>query len=390
MSNNRSARVGLAGILLALTCAPVAAVDLGAGVQFHGFVSQGLIHTSDNNFGGTSDDGIATDARELGVNLSWRPNPDWLLSGQVLSRWAGETDEGGPRIDYAFVERALFNDGAHQISLSLGKIKNPYGFFNTTRDVAHTRPGILLPQSIYMERMRDFFLAAPGVALRGEHDSGDHYLGWQVGGMKMQADNDELNYVFLPVNTGGRFEGRASWLAQGLAELDGARWRAGLSFGDVAMDYRPRARDPIPAGVARMRPLLLSLQHNRESWTFTAELARVEVISQPIAYQAYSEGAYIQATWRPALEWSVWLRREGMHFNVDDKAGRRYTVRGQETYRGRTHATVLGVRHDFTPDLALSAEWHRIEGVGMLSPQDNPDGFTKDWDMVLLQAAYRF
>jgi inorganic pyrophosphatase len=53
------------------------------------------------------------------------------------------------RLDYGFVDRTLLADGDDQVGLRLGKIKNPIGFFNTTRDVAHTRPGIIMPQSIY-------------------------------------------------------------------------------------------------------------------------------------------------------------------------------------------------------------------------------------------------
>ena len=63
----------LAGMLVQ----PLAeAVELGVGVQAHGFLSQSLAHTSDNDLGGASDDGVATELREIGANLSWRPNAD--------------------------------------------------------------------------------------------------------------------------------------------------------------------------------------------------------------------------------------------------------------------------------------------------------------------------
>lgn len=143
---------------------PAYTLDLGESVQVHGFLSQAAAISDHNNLGGKSSDGVAFDLRELGGNISWLPDPDWLLSAQVLMRWAGKTDDGDLRLDYAFIDRTL-TFGEDQVGVQLGKIKNPSGLYNTTRDVAHTRPGILMPQSIYWDRIRDFVLAAPGVSV---------------------------------------------------------------------------------------------------------------------------------------------------------------------------------------------------------------------------------
>lgn len=151
----------LLALYVLLHVIPAAAQELGDGVQAHGFVSQSLVYTSDNNVGGDSDDGIASELRELGANLSWRVHPDWLISAQALARWAGSSDEGDLRLDYGFVDHTLYSNGEDQLGIRIGKIKNPYGFYNTTRDVAHTRPGILLPQAVYIDELRNTFLAAP-------------------------------------------------------------------------------------------------------------------------------------------------------------------------------------------------------------------------------------
>ena len=41
--------------------------ELPKSVQIHGFLSQGFLHTSDNNLFGHSDDNISVDFRELGL-----------------------------------------------------------------------------------------------------------------------------------------------------------------------------------------------------------------------------------------------------------------------------------------------------------------------------------
>ncbi|MEW6678878.1 MAG: hypothetical protein AB1421_13235 [Pseudomonadota bacterium] len=396
---NRIAGLLCLGVGLGLGCPALAGGD--DRLQLHGFLTQTLVHTDANNFGGESEDGVGVDMRELGVNISFRPDSDWLLSAQGLARWAGEMDDGDPRVDYAFVERSLYADEAHRLSVSLGNVKNPYGLYNTTRDVAHTRPGVILPQAIYLDRMRNFFLAAPGMSLRGEHEGMRHGLNWQLSTVRMEADDPELDYLFMPipgstVNAPGHFDGSGSWLAQTMLDLDGGQWRLGLSFGDVGMRYKPALPQPFdyPSGKVTLKPVTLTLQRNLEKVTFTAEFSRAKVDNESLAINFVSQGWYAQATWRFRPRWEAWLRNEAIYFDKDNKNGSRYDSLLLERGLGHSKSWVLGVRHDLTAQLALSAELHSVNGLAMLSPADNPDPvndrFSSNWNMLLLQAAYRF
>ncbi len=255
-------------------------VELGEGLQVHGFISQGMSLTSDNNFGGDSDSGPAWDLREVGANLSWRPTPDWLISGQALARWAGETDDGDPRLDYGFVDRTLLADGETQVGVRLGKLKNPLGFYNTTRDVAHTRPGIIMPQSIYMDRGRNFWLVASGLSLYGNREHANNAVSWQIGAFEPEVDDSDLNYLMLGRDFGGEFHGRSSWLGQIMYEREGGLWRAGLSLGELAIKYRPGVVDPFNAGHTDLSTWVLSLEHNSENWSVTAEYGQTKVRSR--------------------------------------------------------------------------------------------------------------
>lgn len=201
---------------LLLQTEPLSAAD--DQLQWHGFLSQAVVHTNDNNVGGHSDDGLGLDMREVGANVSYRPNGDWLFSGQLLARWAGASDEGDPRVDYAFADRTLISDDSRRIGIQVGKVKNPYGLYNTTRDVAHTRPGILMPQSVYLDRIRDFYLAAPGVSLYGNHVHADWEINWRVNAMRPETDSKDLEHLFMLRDSPGSYHGRNSWLGQILAE----------------------------------------------------------------------------------------------------------------------------------------------------------------------------
>lgn len=81
-------------------------------IQYHGFASQGLIFTTDNNFFGDSDHGSA-ELTELGINASIQLSPKIRVAGQVISRYAGEFYNGSPWLDYALVDIKLLSTSPH-------------------------------------------------------------------------------------------------------------------------------------------------------------------------------------------------------------------------------------------------------------------------------------
>ncbi|HNQ03447.1 MAG TPA: hypothetical protein PKH69_02425 [Thiobacillaceae bacterium] len=381
---------------LLLQTEPLSAAD--DQLQWHGFLSQAVVHTNDNNVGGHSDDGLGLDMREVGANVSYRPNGDWLFSGQLLARWAGASDEGDPRVDYAFADRTLISDDSRRIGIQVGKVKNPYGLYNTTRDVAHTRPGILMPQSVYLDRIRDFYLAAPGVSLYGNHVHADWEINWRVNAMRPETDSKDLEHLFMLRDSPGSYHGRNSWLGQILAERDGGKLRLGLTLGQVKARYRPGMPDVFSAGESTLKPRLLSLEWNSENWSITGEYGRIR--NQGRGYGPFGAGLedpntvetwYLQGTYRldPALQ--VYLRRDAFYLNRKDRHGAGFAAAtGLPPYLGYAEGWVLGARRDLGA-WAFSGEVHRTEGTGWLSPMDTPLlSQRKNWRMLLLQAAYRF
>ncbi|MDP2432736.1 MAG: hypothetical protein Q8O33_11985 [Pseudomonadota bacterium] len=383
---------------LALPLSPAEAVDLGRGVQAHGFASQSLVYTSDNRVGGNSDDGMATDMREIGGNLSWRPDADWLLSGQVLARWAGQSDAGDLRLDYGFVDRTLITGDASSLGVRLGKIKNPVGFFNTTRDVAQTRPGIIMPQSIYLDRVRNSFLAAPGISLYGNHDYSSGNLAWQVSGVRPELDDPDLTYFMLGDRARGTFHGKDSWFAQAMLESEGGRWRGGVTLSQVSMKYRRGAETlPFTSGSSRLPSWVLSLEHNTENWSLTGEYSQTAVHSQgysiPLVEQDNTtESWYLQATRRFGGGWQAFLRYDAFYLDKDDRDGGAFAAQAVFTPARVRFAKdwAVGVRRDIGR-WAWSGEWHHVDGTAWLSPTDTPVAASKQkWDMLLLQGAWYF
>jgi hypothetical protein len=381
---------------LMLSLPPAQAVELGRGVQAHGFLSQSLVYTSDNHVGGDSDDGVATSLREIGGNLSWRPSADWLLSGQVLARWAGKSDGGDLRLDYGFVDHTLLADGDTSVGVRLGKVKNPYGFHNTTRDVAHTRPGIIMPQSIYLDRVRNFFLAAPGVSLYGNHEATGNTLSWQISTLKPDVDDPDLTLAILPTNV-GHFSGKLSWLGQAMLESEGGRWRAGLSLNQMAMKYHPGAGDPFTAGQTRLPTWVLSFEHNRENWSVTTEYSQIKVHSNGYGNPAIerdntTEAWYLQATRRFEDGWQGFLRYDLFYVDKHDRDGAAFHT-ALPIYPAHLRFAkdwAVGVRRNIGR-WAWSGEWHHVDGTAWLSPTDTPISASRQkWNILLLQGAWYF
>ena len=97
------------------------AVEFGGGMaQLHGFASQTFITTADNNFFGETSDNGHFGFTELGLNGSFRPSPNLQAAAQLLSRRAGEDDDGDVRFDYALVDYSPLSDARNRLGLRAG------------------------------------------------------------------------------------------------------------------------------------------------------------------------------------------------------------------------------------------------------------------------------
>jgi hypothetical protein len=376
------------------------------GVQVHGFASQSAVYTRQNQFSGSMPGQVGFDARELGGNISWQAAPDWLLSGQLVTRRAGAMDNGAVRIDYAFIDHTLIDNDQRSLGMRVGKVKNPYGFFNMTRDVAHTRAGIMLPQSIYQDQIRNFFLAAPGVSLYGSEERGADLLSWQVSVLKPEVNSPNLT-AYIVDKQSGHFNGLTSMLSQMLWEQDGGKWRAGLSLGQFDVHFQPAPTDFFNmgsfsgAGDVKLNTGVLSLEHNREDWSYTAEYASTRqirnnfnlpgalaILDKDTTIEAY----YLQTLWRFAPRWQALARYDAIYLDKQDKNGSVFAAAtGLPAAQRYARDVTVGLRYEPAPSWSLFAELHHVNGGAWLSKLENsPASLKSAWDMLLLQAAWHF
>ena len=220
-------------------------------LQIHGFASQGWLKSTDNNvFGQSSSSSGSFDFREIGLNASMRPLSNLQFSVQGLSRTAGEGSPGNIRLDYGFIDYTFSNQENSQFGIRLGRMKNPLGFYNDTRDVPFTRPSILLPQSIYFDRTRKLAIAADGAHLYGEYRSDYGDVSFQAGVVRPLVQGAEAEAaVFNGYQPPGHLTPNMSYVGRVNYELDGGRVRFGISATQLNMGYSPS-----PQGLSAVPP----------------------------------------------------------------------------------------------------------------------------------------
>ncbi len=120
-------------------------------VQFGGFVSQGFIaNTGHNKYLGDTSAGTF-DFREYGVNASYAIGK-WRLGIQAFGQKLGDYGNDKLDIDWATVDY----QPAQWFGVRAGRVKMPRGLYNEALDLDSVRPFVLLPQSVYDARLRDF------------------------------------------------------------------------------------------------------------------------------------------------------------------------------------------------------------------------------------------
>ncbi len=169
-----------------------------AGIDINGFISQGYITSSDNNFMGNTSDGTF-EFNEIGINFGKQLTENMRVGIQLFSRDLGNYGNNEISVDWAYGDYRWKD----WLGVRVGKIKTPHGLYNETRDVDMLRNWIFLPQSVYPEIERDAVLSLMGFGIYGNAD-----LGW-FGALSYQAlagtqnieANESLAQSLMGINT---------------------------------------------------------------------------------------------------------------------------------------------------------------------------------------------
>ncbi len=368
-----------------------------SSLQIHGFLTQAYVMTSHNNWFGDSQDGSLA-FTELGINASLQATPYLRLAAQGLSRRAGKMDDGGPRLDYGLLDYQLLSRPEINLGLRIGRLKNPIGLYNSTRDVAATRPTIFLPQSIYFDRVRNLLMSADGAGVYSDIESGRGTLSVDINAGRALLD-ENVKTSFLGAILPGEMENHdLNLFLRVLYDYDAGRIRLGFT----AIDFSMRLDSGLPGlvgdGVIEGKYWLASAEYNTEFWSFAGEYLR-----EPVNFNAFNpiidsndgdiESGYLQLQRRLPRNLTATLRYESFYFDRHDRDGKRTSLRtGSPAHAAFMHDWTAGLRWDINSQLLLSAEYHRVNGTALLSLSENPviNNTRQRWDIFALQLSYLF
>lgn len=386
--------------LWALSCgASVASPSAWEQLQVHGFASQAVVRTTDNRYFGDSPN-TSFDLTELGLNASYQLSNEIVLSGQLLSRRAGEMYDGTPSIDYALVDMRLSSAFDRRMGLRLGRIKNPLGLYNETRDVPFTRPSIFLPQSVYFDKIRNVLLSSDGAMFYAEsfQDWGNISLTLGIG---ESVIDENVEWTFLGSDFPGDLDsGQANKIVSLWYYTADERLRVGLSGLKSSLRFKPDAYSFLDSGDIDVFYGIASLQYNTEDFTLSAEYARIPIDWRNLGPyfpldQAESEGYYVQGAYRVLPRVELMLRYEEGFADRNDRSGARASaltgglIPPSDFY---ARAWTLGLRWDILPNLMFRLEYQRQQGTYSLSFRENPDPsqLVEDWDAFAASISVRF
>lgn len=368
---------------------------LGPGVscaeewQFNGFISQGLVAVDGSEFF-TGKDDTSLELTEATLMASWRPWENLRFAGALSYRQRGTLIDEHLQADYLFLEYLSPIESGF-LGMRLGRVKNEVGFFSSTRDVPFSRPGILLPQSIYADYYRDTQLHINGGEILGRHHLADGELAWHLTGGVLNITDD------LTRNTIGTLDfGTLDSDYFYSIDLDYSTdsLRLGANVYQTLLTYD----SGLPGAFAELELLtwVLSAQYRVGELELTSEFSQGErtLRGTPLAgwqqEQPY-RGYYVDARYGLSDTLDIFVRYDYSVENLDDPDGKLLAEGGIPAYFGYARDWTLGGRWRFADNWLLSAEYHWVEGASWVPPILNKDPMTQDehWSVLALEVSYR-
>jgi hypothetical protein len=366
-------------------------------LKIHGFVAQGIIQAQDSNF--VQEDGeVSLKLTEVGVNASYKINNQLRVAGQGVYLNGGNRYPEGLRVDYLFIEWQLLSNQDWQLKLQLGRNKNYHWLYSSTRDVPHTRPSIILPQSMYFDAFRDFALGVDGVVVvaNTQNSWGEWDVNFSYGSIpvsKKQKSN------LLGINAVGELDHDKDIQASVYWRPKMSQWQIGMSLLDVDFSYQAGNSDIFYDGVNKTKRFNLHFLYQGENWEFASELVRENPVLQGLFAPSYqlktsSDGGYVQGRYFLNSEITLMTRLDIYDRDRHDRSGKKLELMSAGTiprYFAYMDQLTFGVTWKLAKNMQIQSEYHKVKGTGHLAPYLIPNTQANDskyWDMWAIQLMY--
>jgi hypothetical protein len=370
-------------------------------LDVHGFVSQGFMLSSSNNYLMNSRRG-SFEFTEVGLNFTKTITDDLSVGMQLFMRDLGPIGNYKPQFDWAYLDYH-FRDW---LGLRAGRTKLPFGLYNDQADIDAARVPILLPQSVYPTTDRDFLLAQTGFELYGYQPLPlIGALDYRVYGgtifidqTALSVENATVQKIDVPYVVGGRVLWRAPPPIDGLtlgASVQALRINVDFQFSPAATDALEQA-GLVPSsydGILKYKlPALLwvgSLEYAAHDLLLAAEYSRWRTdyeLVPPIVPNGNETSTrwYVMASYRAASWFSP-----GTYYSVLNTG-----VPGPLTREKYQQDAALTMRFDINQNWLVKLEGHYMRGTAALDPALNSNQplneLTRDWGVFMAKTTAYF
>jgi hypothetical protein len=370
------------------------------GIDIHGFVSQGFLKTTDNDYLAESKRG-SLEFSEVGLNFTKSLTDELRVGAQLYARDLGPVGNYRPQFDWYYLDYR-FSDW---LGIRAGRTKLPFGLYNEINDVDSARVPILLPQSVYPIDQRDYLLAQTG---------GEAYGRVKLGAAGALEYRVYGGTIFIPIPTSATpgisvgaidvpylYGGRLMWQPP----IDGLQIGGSYQALRLNIDYRLTSEASTPLKTAGVLPadfngklpvelpvklwvasaeysahdLLLAAEYGR--WSADIETSAPALFPErhTVNERGYGMAAYRVTSWfSPGLYYSI------LYPNMDHRSGR-------ERYQ---HDFAVTVRYDLTANWLVKLEGHVMHGTAALN-RDLNDGralntLTTNWGLFVFKTTAYF
>lgn len=343
-------------------------------LQIHGYVTQGFLYSSNNNFLATKSKQGDFNWQDAVVTFNSAVTDKLRVGAQLRASQLGQTGAPPVTLDWASADYQ-YKD---YLSFRAGKVKTPTGLLNETQDIDPAHIWVLLPQNLYSLTSRGLVLSHYGADLYGSFTKKPigtiSYKGY-VGGIVMDPHDGLLldlrsaGITFDSSQTGRTAGGDLRWKPVSGLTLGTSAFHASLTgtanIGPMKINTKPNIIQPYA-------------QYEYKSVTISGEYERipVNVYGAPIDIRNWYGAATAKASKKLTLG-TYYLQS----FN-------RKAAFGPARY---SKDWTVSSRWDFNDFFYLKAEGHFVKGESENFYRiTNPNGLKPDSKLLALKVGASF
>jgi hypothetical protein len=379
--------IAIAGTLLLTTAFGYTQSLEDLNVQIHGYATQGLIYTTQNNWNTTDSSNTSAEWTEAVINVTARPSPKLRVGMQTRYFLLGEY---GNQIILDWAEADYKAD--ERFGVRFGKVKTPRSLINEIQDIDPAYLWALLPSGTYPLASRNPELSHYGAVVYGTFALGEalgkvQYDAW--GGDRVVAADDgylrpvkDLGIGVPSGPSGATYGGALRWYLPIRGAMVGVSETHNTLNGPLTSGFvpgtlsLPNVETPYFFGQYEHKRYVISGEYSRETYTATAAFPGAPALIVPEDDRVW----YAAATYKLSERLMVGTYHSSI-FDLQDPLG---PSRYQKDW-------VFSSRYDFNSFLYAKAEEHFLEGTHVgYSTSDNPNGLKPNAKMTLIKLGVSF